>query len=146
MRTGLKFSPVAKVVLYGNLMLSLLSGSTWFILHTWMITEGEFGPEHSPWEPWLMKVHGASAFLAMMGFGWVLGRHVNVTWRTRRARVTGISVVSAVAILILSGYGLYYIGDLELRERVGLLHLAFGIGLPMILGIHVWKAHRTLRG
>ncbi len=141
-RVALHFPRRAKLMLYGNIALSFASGIAWFALHRWGQVEGEFGPEKSPLEPWLLRVHGASAFLAMMGFGYLLASHVHVGWRSRRNRRLGALLVGAVSLLILSGYLLYYSAGEDFRSAVSWIHLGLGLSLPGVLGLHVWKGHR----
>ncbi|MCB1210128.1 MAG: hypothetical protein KDK97_12405, partial [Verrucomicrobiales bacterium] len=95
-RVALHFPGWAKAVLYSNVLMSLATGSAWFALHRWVEIEGEFGPEKSPLEPWLMRVHGASAFLILIGFGYLLASHIHVGWRAKRNRFSGLGLVGNV--------------------------------------------------
>ncbi|MDB6137915.1 MAG: hypothetical protein JWO94_987 [Verrucomicrobiaceae bacterium] len=141
-RVALRFPRKAKALLYANIILSFCSGIAWFCLHRWGQVEGDFGPEKSPWEPWLMRVHGASAFLAMMGFGYLLASHIHVGWRSKRNRLLGVVVVSVIGSIIVSGYLLYYSAGEDFRTVVSWTHLALGLSLPGSLGFHVWRGHR----
>lgn len=145
-RVALHFPRRAKALLYGNLLLSLASGTSWFALHRWYRAEGEFGPEPSKLEPWLMKVHGASAFLAMIGFGYLLASHVHVGWRSRRNRAFGMSLVFLIAALAISGYLLYYSAGEVFRETVSWTHLALGLAFPGVLAGHVVAGRRRRHG
>ncbi|MDB6074898.1 MAG: hypothetical protein JWO89_2538 [Verrucomicrobiaceae bacterium] len=141
-RVALRFPRKAKALLYGNILLSFCTGVVWFALHRWGKVEGEFGTEFNPLEPWLLKIHGASAFLAMMGFGYLLATHVHVGWRSRRNRRLGMTLVGTVALLMLSGYLLYYSAGEDFRSAVSWVHLGLGVSLPLTLGTHVWLGHR----
>lgn len=141
-RIALHFPRWAKTVLYSNVLLSFSTGTAWYGLHRWYEVEGEFGPEKSPLEPWLMRVHGASAFLIILGFGYLLASHVHVGWRSRRNRALGVAVVAWVLLLIGSGYLLYYASGDKFRSSVGLGHLILGLSLPVTLGAHVWRGHQ----
>ena len=141
-RIALHFPRWAKAVLYGNILLSLATGSLWFVLHRWFQIEGDFGPEKQPLEPWLMKAHGASAFLILIGFGYLLASHIHIGWRSKRNRALGIALLSTLVLLVLTGYLLYYASGEGLRESVSWAHLALGLSLPVTLGLHVWWGHR----
>lgn len=145
-RIALHFPRIAKAALYGNLLLSLGSGTLWYALHHWFQIEGEFGPEKHPLEPWLIKLHGLSAFFAMIGFGYLLATHVHVGWRSKRNRWLGIAVLSSIALLIITGYLLYYAGGESFRSAVALTHLVLGLSFPVTLALHVLKAHRRAAG
>jgi hypothetical protein len=141
-RVALHFPRWAKGVLYGNLLLSLSTGVTWFSLHQWFQIEGEFGPEKHPLEPLLIEVHGASAFAFMIAFGYLLASHVPVAHRAKRNRPLGYTLVAIISTLIITGYGLYYAGSEALRSGISLLHLAVGLSFPLVLALHIWRGHR----
>ena len=142
-RVALHFPRWAKRVLYGNVALSFVTGSLWFALHRWGQVEGEFGPEKHPLEPWLIKAHGASAFLVLIGFGYLLASHVHIGWRSGKNRRAGLAVVGTILGLIFTGYLLYYAGSEGFRESVSWVHLAIGLSLPGTLGFHIWLGHRA---
>ena len=141
-RPGLRFPLRAKLVLYGNLALSLLSGVAWFVLDRWFQVEGEFGPEKHPLQTWLIRLHGASAFLVLVGIGIVLGSHVPVAWRTRRHRRSGLVLLGSVGGLALTGYLLYYAPGPDFRQGVAWSHLGLGLALPVWVVAHVWRRKR----
>lgn len=136
-RVALHFPRRAKALLYGNIVLSFITGTCWFVLHRWFPIQGEFGPEKNPLEPWLIKMHGASAFIALVGFGYLLASHVHVAWRSRRSRLSGQAMLGNVILLILTGYLLYYAGGEGFREGVSWMHLATGLSLPVTLAVHL---------
>ena len=144
-RVVLHFPGWAKAVLYSNVLMSLATGSAWFALHRWVEIEGEFGPEKSPLEPWLMRVHGASAFLILIGFGYLLASHIHVGWRAKRNRFSGLGLVGNVLALICTGYLLYYASGESFRDGLSWTHLALGLSLPVTIALHVWRGHRTRR-
>ena len=132
-----RFRRGALCALLANGLLSFTSGAVWFVLHRWFRPIGDFGPEPHPWEAWLLRVHGASAFLALTGFGAVLAGHVRAGWRMRRNRISGVALVSAVALLAASGYWLYYGWIETARDAVSWIHLGLGLLLPLAFGLHL---------
>jgi hypothetical protein len=141
-RIALYFPRWAKAMLYGNLLLSFSTGTVWFALHRWAQVDGEFGPEKHPLEPWLIKLHGASAFLVLIGFGYLLASHVQIGWRSKRNRKLGLALISTLVMIIITGYLLYYASGDGFREAVSWTHLALGLSLPVTLILHVWRGHR----
>ena len=142
-RTGLHFSRTAKLLLALVLLTSLGTGAGWYYLHRWGQVEnewGDMGPH--PWQPTLIKIHAASAFLAMIGFGFLLARHLPPAWRTHRQRLSGLPLVALVVTMIVTGYGLFYSGE-ELRPLLADVHLYTGLSLPVILVVHIWKRTRS---
>ncbi len=141
-RIALRFPRKAKLALYSLTLLSLSSGLGFYILNRWFQVEGDFGPEKHPWQATVLKIHGASAFLTLIGFGYLLASHIHVGWRSRRNRVLGITLVGTIIAQILTGYGLYY-ASTEQREVLATLHLYSGLSFPLVLIAHIIMARRT---
>ena len=117
------------------------SGLVWLVLHYFLRSKGEFGPEPSPLEPWSLKLHGLFAFGALWTLGLLWGVHVVNGWGTRRRRWSGSLVLGALGLLTVSGWLLYYAGSDQVRGVVSILHWAIGLAaLPLYL------AHRLIRG
>lgn len=85
----------------------------------------------------LMKLHGAFSFWSLLLLGVVWRGHVRSRLRRTANRPSGLALCAAMAVLVVSGYLLYYVGSLELREASGLVHTACGLGLLAILAGHV---------
>ena len=75
--------------------------------------------------------------------GMLLTGHVRFAWRARRNRGNGSLFLSALAVLSVTGYGLYYAGDESLREWTSWIHLGVGLALPLFLILHVWLGKKT---
>ena len=52
-------------------------------------------------------------------------------------------ILSAFAVLTITGYGLYYAGGERLRAWTSWIHLAVGLALPILLLIHIFLGRRT---
>lgn len=116
---------------------SWFTGILFFVLKTWFIVEGEFGPEKHPWQFPTLMIHAASAFLIMILYGALLITHVPSSWKLNRMRVLGISLITVVAFQIISAYLLYYLANEQIRDIVEYLHLGAGFTLPFILTAHI---------
>jgi hypothetical protein len=92
---------------------------------------------------WAMKVHGAGAIAILVLIGMLLSSHVRLAWRARRNRANGSIFLSVFAVLIVTGYGLYYAGGERLRMWSSWIHLAVGLALPVFLMIHIFLGRRT---
>src|SRR5882757_3544146 len=86
------------------------SGVLWQLLHSFFQRNGEFGPEIHLAEPWMLKLHGAAAMVSLIILGTLVPLHIRRAWHARRNRINGAVMISVFTILILSGYGLYYVG------------------------------------
>ena len=89
-----KFPKRYKWLFSSLLMASWISGLTFFILNKWITIEGDFGPEKHPWQFPTLQIHGAAAFLMMISFGYILGAHVPPSWKPKRMRKFGISIIA----------------------------------------------------
>ena len=90
-----------------------------------------------------MKIHGAAAMAILVLVGMLLAGHVRFAWRARRNRGNGSLFLGTFGILTVTGYGLYYAGGESLRAWTSWIHLAVGLGLPLLLILHIWLGKRT---
>ncbi|WP_280152612.1 FeoA family protein [Piscinibacter sp. XHJ-5] len=91
--------------------------------------------------------HAAASFVLLMVVGALWTIHMRVGWRRGRQRVTGATLVSGVAGLVLSALGVYYLGDSELAGDVALVHVSLGVLLALPLAVHatIGKQQRLQR-
>lgn len=119
-------------LLYWTLLVLLVSGVYWALIHYAGLT---------PYlgEPVLMKIHGAAAMAALIVIGGLLAFHVPAGWAERRSRRSGSAMLFVCAVLILTGYLLYYAGNETARDVSSYVHLTLGLALPIVLGFHLIK-------
>lgn len=142
-RNSVKLSYRHKSWLYAITILIYGSGAVWAYLHYFARRMSEFGEQPHPAEPWSLKVHGAAAMAILAILGTLLPTHVRFAWHARRNRPNGILLISVFAFLILTGYGLYYLGDDRLRSWTSWLHLVVGLALPLVLILHIRSGRRS---
>lgn len=128
-----------QVWIYFSAGLLFVSGALWLVFHYFIKIEGEFGPAVHPLEPWWLKIHGAAVMLFLVVLGTLLLSHMDKAWRLRRNLNTGIAFLVMNAVLIISGYMLYYFGGEELRPIISLVHWILGLAAPVLIGLHVWR-------
>jgi hypothetical protein len=127
-KTKLLLEPIQKRMLYLTTGLLWLTG-TWWLLR--------------PAPLWL-KIHGAAAMAFLIIFGTLLIQHVPAGWRQGDQRPSGGFLLTVCSILIVSGWGLYYLGDESMRHWTSIIHSVFGVALPIVIFAHVWSARRPL--
>jgi len=133
-----------RAALYACSLALFVSGCGWLISH-YLLRGADLGDTPHPSEPWWMRLHGAAMLGFLVAFGALLPRHVAQGWRERVNRASGVSMVILVAVLALSGYGLYYLVDDTLRAWVGVLHWSVGLAAAALLGLHVVRGLRWRR-
>lgn len=67
---------------------------------------------------WSMKLHGAAAMAGLYLLGMLWGPHIRNAWVRRRNRAAGAVFGSLTAVLVVTGYALYYVnGELPRQGR-----------------------------
>jgi hypothetical protein len=123
---------------WGTLLALWLTGTAWLVFHYGFVQHGEFGDLPHPLEGWSLRLHGAAGFATLWTLGLLWGVHVTRAWPTGRRRRTGITLISGAALLVLTGYLLYYGGE-SVRDVAVPLH--WGLGLAS-LPLAVWHMRR----
>ena len=124
--------------LYVSGTLLVISGALWLLFHYFVRMPGQFGDMPHPLEPVWLTLHGLCAAVFLIGFGSVMPGHVRRAWVARRNRWSGTFFFALLALLIASGYGLYYIGDDVARAFVSAAHWVVGLAIPVMMGWHIW--------
>lgn len=132
----------SKLAIYTVLGATWGSGAFWLIFHYLFSSQGEFGPQAHPLEHPLLVLHGACAFSALWLGGWLWSVHVQPWWSSHRRRRSGTVLIVLGAILITSGYLLYYAGGDTLREWTALAHWSVGLALVVPVLVHALRSGR----
>ena len=100
-----------------------------------------------PAEPWLMRIHGLASFGAVFVFGVLAAGHVPQGWRLvarhrwAHQRGSGLALCALAALLVASGYALYYFASETVRPTLGWVHAGLGVGMALVA-----MRHRRRRG
>ena len=135
-RRGLQISHRHRLTLYVVSLVLLVSGGAWAWIHH-LDEAGRAGDALRQTKPWLLKVHGFAAVGFVLLLGTLIPVHVRHSWHARKNRINGVFFLSAVGLLTLSGYALYYLGDEAWRNGASRFHLWLGLGAPVLLFFHV---------
>ena len=121
----------------------LLTGILWLLFHYFIRHEGEFGPEAHPLEHIWLTLHGGAAIAMAWVFGLMWLSHIRRGWQKRRNFKSGVTMASIMLILIISGWGLYYLSDEQWRSNTALIHWGLGLFIGLWLPIHIWRGRRS---
>lgn len=119
----------------------LLTGLVWLALHYragWATPDTEL--PHA-WETPLMRLHGLAMLVFVLGLGALLPVHVPRGWRERRSLATGVGLLTLNAVLIATGYALYYFAGDGSRAVIGLAHSAVGVVLALVFARHWYQRY-----
>lgn len=94
---------------------------------------------------YLLMLHGGAAMLMLLLLGALIPLHVPVAWRRKKNRTSGAVMLASNAALIVTAFGLYYLGSETLRHWASDLHVGVGLGLPLLWAVHVWLGKRSVR-
>ncbi len=114
-----------------------LSGCAWLAAHYFFAQVTDFGVLPHPWEAPLLHLHGWLGGAGVFLLGFVTARHVTDRCLQPIRRLSGWSMVGVAALLLLTGYALYYTTG-GVHDGAALLHEV--IGAPAILfAITHWR-------
>ena len=144
-RRGIQLSPRHQRWFYAVAVTLLLSGAVWVLLG-WLAERNETRADFSQsLKPWMLKLHGAAAMAFLVAVGILIPTHIRRAWQVRRNRANGAFFVTVMALLTLTGYGLYYFGDDHWRSAASWTHLILGFAAPGLLVLHIWIGRRDTR-
>ena len=123
-----------------------LSGVAWLVLYYFGRSDGDLGPRTNPAEVWMLRLHGLVLLPGLLALGGLMVSHIPLGWVQRRQRMLGVLLSSVLAVLIVSGYLLYYLGDEGLRADASVIHWAFGLALPACFFLHYIRGLHLRRG
>ena len=148
----------ARHLLTWGCVVLLASGVAWLLGHDVWLQQTPFGPQPHPLVAWLLRAHGALAWGVTLMGGVVWQVHVRPAWRAVRRRrahrrragnvqairhgrartVSGVLLVVALAVLLLSAVGLQYAPE-SAHASLSVTHWVLGIALSVALLWH-WIA------
>jgi len=133
--------------LYGVVVALAGSGIGWLLVHF----ADSLGHDRSELariagEAFALRVHGATAIVALIAVGAMLSTHSRLGWALRRNRGSGSLLVVTLFVLIVTGYALYYLVDEASRPPVSLLHWGLGLALVPAFIAHIALGCRSRRG
>jgi hypothetical protein len=141
MRFALRLDPRFRFALYGAFALLLLTGAAWLVADPL-----KDSPDGELWQrvsASVLMVHGGAAMATLIFLGALFPLHVRLGWRSRRNRLTGPAMLTVNAVLVLTAFGLYYLGSETLRPWASDLHIVVGFALPALFIAHVVVGRRS---
>jgi hypothetical protein len=141
MRFALRLDPPFRFALYGAFALLVLTGAVWL-----GADQLKDSPEGELWQrvsASMLMVHGGAAMVTLLLLGALFPLHIRLGWRSGRNRITGPAMVAFNALLIVTAFGLYYLGSDTVRPWASDAHIGFGFALPALFVVHVLLGRRS---
>lgn len=135
----------ARRALYAVIAALVLSGLWWLGVH---FANAVFGANENDLqrlsrEATALKVHGATAFGILLALGAMGAYHVRRGWGLGRNRASGSFVVAVCALLVVTGYALYYLVTDDSRTPISILHWGLGLAFVPLLIVHIALGRRS---
>ena len=80
--------------------------------------------------------------VTLLLLGALIPIHVLRSWRSGKNLVMGSVMIALNTVLIVTAFGLYYLGSETVRPWMSWVHLAFGAALPGLLAVHIFLGRR----
>lgn len=136
-----RMSRALRAALIASAAILWLSGCVWLVLHFAFPQPTPFGPAPNPLEPVVLKVHGLSAVAGVFLLGWVTSDHL-IERRGAGSRYrSGLVLAGAAALLVLSGYALYYTTG-AVHDVAARTHEVLGVASLLAALTHWWRKRR----
>jgi cytochrome bd-type quinol oxidase subunit 2 len=124
---------------YAVFSVLLLSGAAWLVAD-WQKDADEAWQQAASN---LLMIHGGAAMLALMALGALIPLHLLRAWRARKNLVSGLIVATVNAVLIVTAFGLYYLGSEVVRPWMSWIHIATGFFLALMIPLHILLGRRA---
>jgi hypothetical protein len=120
------------------------SGCLWLLLDQFFSSAGQFGRTPHPWEPPILMIHGIVALVTMYVLGWVSARHILRWWPGRLRRLSGGTLAAFLALLVLSGFALFFVSDDRWQILAARSHDILGLAVTAFAIQHWFFARRRV--
>jgi hypothetical protein len=139
----LRLKPSFRFAIYAAFGVLFLTGAGWLVAD-WQkdISTDEIWQQSVAY---LLMVHGGAAMMTLLLLGALIPVHVMRAWRTRKNRVSGSAMVTFNAVLIVTAFGLYYLGSETVRPWMSWIHIGAGFSVALWLPVHIFLGRRETR-
>ncbi len=138
-RSPFMFTGFHRLAAYGAFVLVVATGGVWTVC--WHLLREDPEMRH-PMEPWLVKTHGAAAFVFLVLFGAALPQHAKMAWKARKNRAAGVALIAVCAASMLTGWMIFCIE--WAHDAVHWIHVVAGMALPIVLPWHIVAGRRSM--
>jgi hypothetical protein len=128
-----------RYAIYAAFAVLFLTGAGWFVAD-WLKDSDEIWQQVAAN---MLMVHGGVAMLALMALGALIPIHFLRAWRARKNIATGLVMAAFNAVLIVTAFGLYYLGSEMVRPWMSWIHIAAGTCVALMFPIHVLTGRRA---
>jgi hypothetical protein len=135
-----RLKPSFRFSIYAAFAVLFLTGAGWLVADWQKDVSGDEIWQQSA--AYLLMVHGGAAMVTLLLLGELIPLHIRRAWRTRKNRVSGSVVATLNALLVVTAFGLYYLGSETLRPWTNWIHIAAGFSLCLLIPVHIFFGRR----
>jgi len=135
-----RLDPRFRRTVYAVMAALLATGAAWIVADA--LKDSANGDAWQQAAASLLMCHGGAAMVMLMLLGALVPLHVGRSWRAGRNRTTGTAMASLNAALVVTAFGLYYLGSDTTRPWWSGVHIGVGLALPLLVLVHVWSGRR----
>jgi hypothetical protein len=92
----------------------------------------------------ILIAHGITATFCLMIFGSLMTQHIRVAWQLKKNRFSGGLSVATLAVIVLTGLGLYYAEE-EQQVIYEWIHIILGLIVILLIPIHIVFGRRKTK-
>jgi hypothetical protein len=121
------------------------SGVLYWTFDHYMLRHTDIGLSENPLQVWWLRLHAGTATAAIWLLGYISAIHVQRNWRPGQRRSTGLLFLTAFALLVVTGYLLYYVDADRPAAMLMSIHWIVGLCVPAAFLLHRgWQRRRGL--
>ena len=90
----------------------------------------------------MLMAHGGVAMLTLMALGALIPLHCLRAFRSRKNLASGSIMAAFNVVLIITAFGLYYLGSEAVRPWISGIHIAAGLCVFLMFPIHILLGRR----
>jgi hypothetical protein len=137
----LRLEPCFRFAIYAAFAVLFLTGAGWLVAD-WQRDIDDIWARTAVT---MLMVHGGTAMVTLLLLGALIPVHLLNVWRSRRNRISGSAMVTLNAVLIVTAFGLYYLGSELVRPWMSWIHMTCGVFVALLLPLHVVLGRREMR-
>lgn len=139
----MRLDPRFRRAVYANVAVLLVTGVAWIAADA--LKERATGEAWQQVAANLLMWHGGAAMVMLLMLGALIAPHSGRAWRARRNRITGAAMATINTVLVVTAFGLYYLGSDTARAWWSGVHIGAGMALPGLFLVHVWAGRRRTK-
>ena len=139
----LRLKPPLRFSIYAAIAVLFLTGAGWLVADRQKdVSSDEIWQQTAAH---LLMAHGGAAMVILLLLGALIPVHVLRSWRVGNNLVSGSTMIALSTLLVVTAFGLYYLGAETVRPWMSWIHIVVGFILPAWLALHIFLGRRSLK-